>query len=254
MNYLKTYYRILEWFKTAKLILGSSGKQYGITKLAKLKAIHRIKTAKKKKPCFTLLDQHMVMVNEILNLPSSIEGDVVECGCFNGGSTIPLSIACALTGRKLYVCDSFDGLPEFTDCDDQTIYNGEGLPFDWGAGEYSSSLEATKKNVKTFGEIDVCHFVKGYFSETLESLPTDKIAMIFEDADMPSSVLDCITHLWPKLQNGCKFFSHEPGVVGVAGLFYDRIWWEETFGSRPPGMYGSGFGHTNYSGICYSVK
>ena len=254
MDYLKAYYRLLERLKTAKLILGSSGQQYGITKLDKLKAIQRIKTAKKKKPCFTSLGQHMVMVDEILNLPASVKGDVVECGCFNGGSTIPLSIACALTGRKLYVCDCFDGLPEFTDSDNQTIYDGKGKPFEWRPGEYSSSLYATKRNIELYGEIDVCHFIKGYFSETLESLPTNKIAMIFEDADLPSSVKDCIKYLWLKLQDGCKFFSHEPGVVGVVSLFYDRDWWKSNFDLRPPGMFGSGHGHTNFSGISYSIK
>src|SRR5690606_36615214 len=43
------------------------------------------------------------------------EVDAVECGCFEGASTAKLSILAALTGRRLFVFDSFEGLPETDD-------------------------------------------------------------------------------------------------------------------------------------------
>jgi hypothetical protein len=38
-------------------------------------------------------------------------GAVVECGCFNGGSTAKLSIIAKITGRPMLAFDSFQGLP-----------------------------------------------------------------------------------------------------------------------------------------------
>ena len=61
---------------------------------------------------YSTLQQHVLMADAILRVPASVQGDVVECGCFCGGSTMNLSLACAAAGRKLWVCDSFAGLPE----------------------------------------------------------------------------------------------------------------------------------------------
>ncbi len=54
---------------------------------------------------------HLVMAMKLLELPPGRKGDVVECGCWKGGATVNLSIICAITGRKLKVYDSFEGLP-----------------------------------------------------------------------------------------------------------------------------------------------
>lgn len=252
--------------RTMRFILGNCGRQYGISRYDKLKMVIRILKARKKLSSFdgqgfggVSFDQHLAMVEELLSIPESIRGDVVECGSYNGGSTIPLSIACSLTQRRLFVCDCFKGIPEFTQSDKDTIYNGEGLSFYWGEGEYASSLTQTKKNIETFGEARVCNFIKGYFDETLKNLPTERIVMVFEDADLPSSVRVCLKHLWSKLQDGCRFFSHEANVVGVVSLFYDSNWWRENLHTIPPGFYScihppDGSGHGSYSGLGFAMK
>jgi O-methyltransferase len=58
---------------------------------------------------------HLVMAVKSFELPPSQRGVVVECGCFRGGTTANLSLICRLVGRKLYVYDSFAGLPEAAD-------------------------------------------------------------------------------------------------------------------------------------------
>ena len=45
-------------------------------------------------------------------MPPELKGDVVECGCYLGGSSVNISLVCALTGRRLLIYDSFEGLPE----------------------------------------------------------------------------------------------------------------------------------------------
>ena len=78
--------------------------------------------------------QHLVLVNEILGLPRSLRGDVVECGCYCGASTANLSLACALTGRKLIVCDSFEGLPNPKDEEKYEIHDESPEYYIWEGG------------------------------------------------------------------------------------------------------------------------
>ncbi len=54
---------------------------------------------------------HFVIVSKFL-LDLDVPGPIVECGAYKGGSSAQLSVIAKHTGRKLYVCDSFQGLPK----------------------------------------------------------------------------------------------------------------------------------------------
>src|ERR1017187_6303006 len=49
---------------------------------------------------------HLAMALKLLEI-----GIVVECGTWKGGTAANLSIICRLTGRQLFIFDSFRGLP-----------------------------------------------------------------------------------------------------------------------------------------------
>jgi len=224
-----------------------AGKDYGIGRLTKLKLARRIIRNSRGVRSLTSWQAHLVLVEEILRVPKSVKGDVVECGCFNGATTISLSLACALTERRLFVCDSFEGLPPPKPGEENDINADsarELLYYHWEEGEFTSEggLDGVKHNVETLGDVSVCRFVKGYFENTLKSIDTDSVVLVFEDADLASSVRDCLLYLWPKLQEGCKFFSHEPASVTVVSLFYDIGWWKDNLGTLAPGFFGSGPG------------
>lgn len=193
-------------------------------------------------PSLSTTIQHLIMITCLFSIPKSLQGDVVECGCFNGSSTINLSIVCDLVGRKLFVCDSFLGLPEPGPGEKITLRNKNAY-YNWRKGEFGvqGGLERVKANIVRFGCIDACRFVPGYFSETLSGLETDSIVLIFEDADLMSSVRDCIRYLWAKLCNGCRFYSHEPWSVEIVGLFFDENFWHEHLKEDPPGFIGASF-------------
>ena len=55
----------------------------------------------------------LIMAEALLSLEAP--GEVIECGCFNGGSSAKLSIIAKTVGKKLMVFDSFEGLPEVDD-------------------------------------------------------------------------------------------------------------------------------------------
>ena len=111
-----------------------------------------------------------------------------------------------------------------------------------------------KATVRKFGSLEACEFVKGYFADTLSTLDTESIVLIFEDADLKSSVQCCLKSLWPKLQKNCRFVCHEPWSINVVSVFYDRQWWRDHLGTHPPGFYGSGYGVKPIAGIGFAQK
>jgi len=224
--------------------MNKAGKEYGIGHLQKFKLARRVMQNNKKIKSLTRWQQQLLLIGEILAVPKSLKGDVVECGCFSGATTVSLSLACALTNRRLFACDSFEGLPTPREDEKYAIVRDSNIYYYWQRGEYASEggLDGVKKNIREFGNIKVCQFVKGYFCDTLKDINTDSIVLVFEDADMVSSVEDCLRHLWPKLQEGCKFYCHEPGYFDVVALFFDKHWWKKNLKTNPPGFFGSGYG------------
>lgn len=231
-------------FIFGRFIVNGAGKEYGVGRLRKLRIAASVVRINLGIPTLTSPAKQLWLIEQLLRVPRALRGDVVECGCFNGASTSSLSLACKLTGRRLIVCDSFEGLPEPEAQEKVDVYAASDSFYVWEKGEFRSegSLEGVRRNVTRYGRIDVCQFVKGFFSETLSTLSTDSIVLIFEDADLASSVRDCVEHLWPKLQYGCCFASDEPWSVHVVGIFYDKPWWRERFSTAPPGFIGSGRG------------
>jgi O-methyltransferase len=250
---LSDVYFILRFLKS------KAGKEYGITPFQKIDMLLKIKRNQKLLKSFTTWQQQLLLVQEVFSVPKSLKGDVIEWGCYNGASTAILSLACALTKRRLYVCDSFEGFPEPDPAEKYEIHGHSEDYYIWERGEFSSEggLEQVKRNIEKFGDISVCTFVKGFFKDTLRELNTESLVLVFEDADIESSVRDCLLYLWPKLQYGCKFFCHEAWSINVVSLFYDKKWWNSTFATPPPGFYGSGYGilaGTTYANIGYAKK
>jgi O-methyltransferase len=179
---------------------------------------------------------------------------VAEFGCFKGMSTASLSLACALTGRRLVVFDSFQGLPAAS----ERIFNFDGNEISYKAGAYAGTLDEVRANVARFGDPSVCEFVPGFFADTLPQRREDeRFVVIFEDADLPSSVRDVLRYAWPKLQNGCRFFSHEAPDREVVQLFFDRGWWRDHLDEDAPGIVGSGAGlplGRHGSGLAYAIR
>ncbi|MEW5924323.1 MAG: hypothetical protein AB1746_10080, partial [Candidatus Zixiibacteriota bacterium] len=72
--------------------------------------VGRFETIDSMVPSQTTPADGLMLAEALLSIDAS--GAVVECGCFSGASTAKLSILCHMTGRKLHVFDSFEGLPE----------------------------------------------------------------------------------------------------------------------------------------------
>jgi O-methyltransferase len=172
------------------------------------------------------------LVRTILSVPASAPGCIVEAGCFKGGSTAKLSIAAKLANRKLVVFDSFEGIPDNDEAHGRTMFNET---TDFSKGKYAGQLEEVKDNVRRFGEIDVCEFVKGWFSDTMPGFKRD-VAMAFIDVDLQSSTKTCVQYLYPLLIPGAAIFSHDGHLPLCVEALSDDRFWNETVGFPKPSM------------------
>jgi O-methyltransferase len=190
-------------------------------------------------PCAHSPLQFALIADHLLSLP--VAGDIVQCGAFKGGSTAKLSVLAKLTGRKLYVCDSFEGLPDTADSRQRYVSFGDQPDYIFGAGEYAGSLDEVRANVAKAGEIDVCTFVKGWFQDSLPTLDV-RPAFVFTDVDYVASARDCLRWLWPRLAPGGVWFTHEAMFLTYIEGIMDPDWWTETLREAPPVLVGGGAG------------
>lgn len=120
-----------------------------------------------------------------------VEGKVLECGVFKGGSTCCLSHVCHHLGLELIAADSYEGLPE-----------SDGF---YGKGDFKGRLEEVQRNMETFGKPEVVTYVKGWYEESLKDL-NEKLMLIWIDVDLRKSVVDVLANTFQYLvKNGVIF-------------------------------------------------
>jgi O-methyltransferase len=137
---------------------------------------------------------------------------VVEAGCWQGGSTIKLSIICDMLGYRLVVFDSFQGV--------------EHVPGDPFSGKYSAALDLVKKNVAMYGQIDVCEFVPGWFSETLAGNtfqhPTQ---VLYLDCDLAKGTQEVLQGVLPFFVDGGAITSQDYPIKAIKALLDNKDTW-----------------------------
>lgn len=131
----------------------------------------------------------------------NIPGDLVETGVWRGGACIFMKgylKAYEMRGRRVFVCDSFEGLPKPTAPED------EGYDF---SKEKMPILAITEQEVReNFLRYDLLDedviFVKGWFKDTLNKLPTNQIALLRLDGDLYESTIDALNALYDRVVPG----------------------------------------------------
>ncbi|MBV8069505.1 MAG: class I SAM-dependent methyltransferase [Acidobacteriaceae bacterium] len=194
----------------------------------------------------------LVMADYILTKAPA--GPLVECGCYQGGSSAKLSLVAARTGRKLYVCDSFQGLPGVSQ-KEASFRSISGAFNGFGQGQYSAQLEVVRSNIAAAGgDLSVCEFVEGFFCDSLPNLNIEP-AFIFSDADLISSTRDVLRFLWPRLRPGGRFYTHDANLPELIEGVFDGEFWVKEIGFYPPVVFGAGYGCGLFAGgIAYCEK
>lgn len=143
---------------------------------------------------------------------NQIEGDVVECGVWKGGSSMATALSLldiADTSRHIYLYDTFEGMPLPSKHD--VKYNGHQAAATFKTNminENSSdwcraALDEVKANLMSTGyPFEKLHFIKGKVEETIPRIIPRKIAILRLDTDWYESTKHEMEHLFPLLSNG----------------------------------------------------
>ncbi len=135
---------------------------------------------------------------------NNIEGDIVECGVWQGGSIM----LCALsliefgnTSRKIYLYDTFEGMPKPADESNIDLKGRKAIEiYKKSDVNAYSALETTMKNVySTNYPTENIKFIKGMVEETIPRVISDKIAILRLDTDWFESTYHELLFLFPKL-------------------------------------------------------
>jgi len=134
-------------------------------------------------------------------LREGVEGDLIETGVWRGGACIFMRAVLAaygITGRKVFVADSCEGLPK----PDERKYPAD--KSDKHHIDYLAvSKEVVENNFRKYGLLDdQVVFLKGWFKDTLPNAPVEKLSILRLDGDMYGSTMESLDYLYPKLSKG----------------------------------------------------
>ncbi len=142
-----------------------------------------------------------------------VPGDFIETGVWRGGATIMMRAvlkAYGITDRRVFVADSFAGLPPPR----PDVY-----PADKGWNlhifdELAVPLAEVRRNFARYGLLDdQVVFLEGWFSDTLPRAEIAKIAVLRLDGDLYESTFDALTHLYDKVSDGGSITVDDYGAV-----------------------------------------
>jgi len=143
--------------------------------------------------------------------------------------------------RKLQIFDSFDGLPEPGEGDQEHVLLRLQTVHSYKQGAWCGTFSEVQRNIDRYGRLSSCNLNPGYFEDSLPEFKTPCV-LVFADVDLTRSLETCLRYLWPLLQDGCCFFTHEAQHAEISSLFFDRTWWHSNLSCSAPGLIGAGTG------------
>lgn len=141
-----------------------------------------------------------------------IEGDIVECGVWKGGSMMAVAETLLQTGgmnRDLYLFDTFEGMSPPTENDVDIAGATAKSLLDRSDKEKdetvwcNASLDVVKEALGSTGYPgEKVHFIKGMVEQTIPNFVPEKIALLRLDTDWYESTKHEMEHLFPRLSKG----------------------------------------------------
>jgi O-methyltransferase len=124
----------------------------------------------------------------------NVPGAFVDCGCFNGGSSVMMSSGAP--SREVWAFDSFEGLPEAGPRDPDRAHDL--------VGELVASERKVREAFARYAFPERLHVVKGWFAETFpEAAPAiNRVGILHADGDWYESVRLTLETFEPKVTSG----------------------------------------------------
>lgn len=163
---------------------------------------------------------------------NSINGDLVECGVWKGGSVMLCALILQLLGdtsRRIFLYDTFSGMSEPTHRDVDLAGNraadllarARRSDHIWA---YSSRSEVETNLATTGMANDRFVLIEGKVEDTIPATAPDRIALLRLDTDWYESTLHELTHLFPLLtENGVLIiddYGHHKGAKEATDTYF----------------------------------
>ena len=151
----------------------------------------------------------------------NIDGDVVEFGCYVGESSKYLMKTLLETNssKKLYVYDSFEGLPPLSKWEENS---------GWRSGTLVTTKEVLSYNF-TQNNLPLPIIHKDWFKDVPNDKIPEKISFAFLDGDFYDSIYDSLNKIYDKVSDGGYICFHDyqrsdlPGVrAAIEDVFRER--------------------------------
>jgi O-methyltransferase len=144
---------------------------------------------------------------------NKVEGDVVECGVWRGGSMMMAAMTLADMGdvsRMMWLYDTFSGMPAPGEYDikadtgclaSKLMSDTDRTPESWLWAIAQKEIVASNMAVTSY-PADKIRMIEGQVEHTIPLYAPEKIALLRLDTDWHDSTHHELAHLWPKLQSG----------------------------------------------------
>ena len=134
----------------------------------------------------------------------NILGDVAEVGTYQGGSA-KLLLETMKGKKRLYVFDTFNGLPPMSNFDTDD---------DLGQGYFKESVEAVKAYLSRYRKVKV---YKGLFpAETGKLIRNNRFSFVHLDVDLYQGTLDSLKFFYSRINRGGMILIHD--YVNIQGV------------------------------------
>jgi len=161
-----------------------------------------------------------------------LEGALVDCGTYSGGSTALLSAGSRR--RDVWAFDSFEGLPPPSERDTNDPNFDQHAAGEYFAGECLGSEDRLREAVARYGSPDRLHVRKGWFDDTLPIAREEigPIAVLHIDGDWYDSVYCVLENLYDLVVPGGAIAIDDYG--GVPGAGRATVDWRDKVGDTAP--------------------
>ena len=146
------------------------------------------------------------LINRFAQYAGHLNGAMAECGVYQGGTAYLLAERARTSSKKLFLFDSFKGLPAPAQSDNFCK-----------EGDLSDVNELDVRNyLKKFE--DIIQWKIGYMPQTFSGLEAEKFSFVHIDVDIYESAKACCEFFLPRLTTGGIMLFDDYGFLACMGL------------------------------------